>query len=117
MLRQEITALAPCQGGEVCGAEGEGVDVKSKVWSVIVTGAAMVAAWVAREAAAKLWSRFADTEAPVNPADRSSSWGAATGWAVVAGVAAGVARVLGRRGAASAWEQVTGETAPGLEAA
>lgn len=91
--------------------------MKSKIWSVVVTGVAMAAAWIAREAASKVWSRFADTEAPVNPADRSASWGAATGWAVLAGIAAGVARVVGRRGAVSAWQQVTGETPPGLEAA
>lgn len=91
--------------------------MKKTLWNVITTTVAMGAAWAARQAATSLWSRLSDADAPVNPADRSVSWPQAAGWAMLAGGAAGLARVLGRRGAAAAWESTTGTTPPGLEVA
>lgn len=85
---------------------------RETIWSVLAWTAAAAGAWAARKAATQLWSRLTDTEAPANPADRSVTWYEAGGWAALAGGAAGIARVLGRRGAAKAWEGVTGDTPP-----
>ncbi len=84
------------------------------IWKALTAVTAMGAAAAARKASTKVWARLSDNEAPVNPADRSISWPAALGWAVVAGLAAGIARVVGRRGAAAGWEAATGEAPPGL---
>lgn len=91
--------------------------MEKTVWKLLSTFAALGAAWAAREAATLVWTQFSDDEAPVNPADRSISWPGAIGWAVLAGAAAGLARVTGRRGAAAAWTSVTGEAPPGLRVA
>lgn len=85
---------------------------RDTLWGVVAWTAAAAAAWAARKAATALWSKLAETEAPANPADRSVTWYQAGGWAALAGGAAGIARVLGRRGAAAAWEGVTGDTPP-----
>ncbi len=87
------------------------------IWKALTAMTAMGAAWVARKGATKVWSRVSDNEAPVNPADRSLSWGAALGWALLAGLGAGLARVVGRRGAAAGWQAATGEPPPGIAAA
>lgn len=85
------------------------------LWNVLAAVAAAGTAWAGRKAATALWSRVSDAEGPVNPADRSISWTDAVGWALVAGITAAMARVLARRGAAAAWQKVTGETPPGVE--
>lgn len=85
------------------------------VWNISATLAAAATAWAGRKAATALWSRVSDAEGPVNPADRSINWADAVGWALVAGVTAAMARVLARRGAAAAWEKVTGDAPPGVE--
>lgn len=85
---------------------------RDRLWSILAWTAAAAAAWAGRKAATALWSRFSDTEAPANPADRSVTWYQAGGWAALAGGAAGIARVLGRRGAAAAWKGVTGDRPP-----
>lgn len=87
------------------------------IWKIVAWISTAAAAWAARQATAVVWSQVSDTEGPVNPADRSASWTEAFSWAVVAGLAAALARVLARRGAAAAYESVTGETPPGIAAA
>lgn len=84
------------------------------IWKIVAWISTAAAAWAARKAAGAVWSRVSDTEGPVNPADRSASWTEAFAWAAVAGLAAALARVLARRGAAVAYESVTGETPPGI---
>lgn len=84
------------------------------LWNAVAALAAFASAWAARKTATMLWTRVSDAEAPINPADRSVGWSEAIGWAVVAGIAAGMARVVGRRGAVAAWEAATGETPPGV---
>ena len=91
--------------------------MKPLAWKALVSVSAMGAAWAARQAATMIWSRAADSEGPVNPADRSVTWPEAFGWAALAGVLAGVARVVSRRGAVAAWEGVVGEAPPGVKTA
>ena len=79
------------------------------IWKMFAGASAVAAAWAGRQLATKAWSAMSDEDPPVNPADSSISWKDALGWAAVAGVSAGLARVLARRGAAAAWERATGE--------
>ena len=83
-------------------------------WNILAGAAAIAGAVAARKVAEGAWRRYGSTEPPVNPADRTVSWGSALGWAVFAGVLAGVARTVGRRGAAAVWEKATGGTPPGI---
>lgn len=91
--------------------------VKKTTWNVLAATAAIGAAWAARQAATALWHRMSDAEPAEDPADRTVSWGQAAGWAVLAGIAGGLARVIATRGAAAAWQGVTGETPPGVRKA
>lgn len=84
------------------------------LWKAITAVSAMGAAWAARQATTTAWARVSDNDAPVNPADRSITWTAALGWALLAGLAAGLGRVVARRGAAAGWEAATGEPPPGI---
>lgn len=86
------------------------------LWKAVSGLLGFVAAWAARKASTSLWTNLTKTEAPVNPADRSITWPSAVGWATVAGMTAGLARVLGRRGAAAVWESVADEAPPGMAA-
>ncbi len=84
------------------------------IWKAVAAVAAFVAAEAARHGTTAVWSRISDVEPPVNPADRSIDWGDAFSWALFAGLAAGLARVIARRSAAAAWEARTGQTPPGV---
>ena len=84
------------------------------LWKTLSAVLGLVAAWAARNITTAAWTRVSDNDAPVNPADRDVSWMNAVGWAVLAGSAAGLARVVGRRSAAAAWVSATGDTPPGL---
>lgn len=90
----------------------EGEETSRSVWNVLAWTAAAAAAWAGRKVATALWSRLSDAEAPANPANRSVTWYQAGAWAALAGGAAGIARVLGRRGAAAAWKGVAGDSPP-----
>lgn len=91
--------------------------MQNAVWKAMTGLSAVAGAMAARKAATAVWSRFSDTEPPVNPADQSVSWKEAAAWAVIAGTAAGVARVVARRVSAQVWQKATGETPPGIQAA
>ncbi|NNF64407.1 MAG: DUF4235 domain-containing protein [Acidimicrobiia bacterium] len=84
------------------------------LWKALSAALGFAAAWAARNISTSIWSRVSDGDVPVNPANREVSWMNAVGWAVLAGSAAGLARVVGRRGAAAAWVSATGDTPPGL---
>ena len=81
-------------------------------WNAMATLAAVVAAVATRKLAESLWARFGSGDVPNDPTDPDVTWSQATGWALLAGAAAGMARVVGKRGAAIAWRSVTGDEAP-----
>ena len=87
---------------------------KETTWNVVAWVAAAGAAWAGRKAATAVWTRVSDSQAPVNPAHRDTSWSEAVAWAVIAGAIAATARVLARKGAATAWESFTGDAPPGV---
>lgn len=81
--------------------------MQSIVWKAVVAVATTGAAWAARKAATGVWSTVSDTEPPPNPDDPNVNWTEALGWAALAGLAAGVARVVARKGAAVAKANLT----------
>lgn len=91
--------------------------VKEYLWKGLVTLSVILGAVAARKVSEAIWARTAKSEVPKNPAHRSVSWSQAVMWAVLSSVAAGIARVVARRGASEAWQRVTGEQPPMQQAA
>lgn len=89
--------------------------MKRIAWKTLTGVFAMGAAWAARQAATALFTRVSDTETPLNPADTSVRWSEALGWAALAGLSAGLARVVAKRGAAEVWTAMADEPPPGLD--
>lgn len=76
----------------------------------------VVAAKMARVVVEKIWAATHDgAEPPRNPAVPGTGWNDAVMWAVASGIAAGIARLLATKGAASVWAKGTGHLPPGLE--
>jgi hypothetical protein len=88
--------------------------MKKLTYNALSTVAGIAAAVAARKIVSALWS--SDTETPLNPADRRTSWREALAWGLATAVGAAVARVVALRGAATGWEKMTGETPPGIAA-
>jgi hypothetical protein len=88
--------------------------MKNLTYQALSGAAGIAAAVAARKIVSALWS--SDTETPLNPADRRTSWKEALAWGLAAAIGAGVARVVALRGTAAGWERMTGETPPGIEA-
>ena len=88
--------------------------MKKLTYNALSTVAGLAAAVLARKIVSALWR--SDTDTPLNPADRRTSWKEALAWALATAVGAAVARVVAMRGAAAGWEQATGETPPGVAA-
>jgi hypothetical protein len=70
--------------------------------SLAVTAAAVAAGVVTRRGLRLVWKRWKGTAPPLNPTASDVRWTDALIWAAAVGAAAGVARVLSRRGATSA---------------
>jgi hypothetical protein len=88
--------------------------MKKLTYNAMSTIFGLVAAVAVRKLVSALWR--SDTETPLNPADRRTSWREALAWGLATAIGAGVARVVALRGAASGWEKITGETPPGIAA-
>ena len=88
--------------------------MKKLSYNAVSTIAGLVAAVAARKIVSALWR--SDTETPLNPADRRTSWREALAWGLATAVGAAVARIVALRGAAAGWEKMTGETPPGVAA-
>lgn len=80
----------------------------SKLWSVLSLGAALGAAAMAKKGLNTGWKAATGKNPPENPADPDVEIWEAVAWAVVSGVAVGVARMLAQRRAASYYVRSTG---------
>ena len=86
--------------------------MKKLSYNAMSTLAGIAAAVAARKVVSALWR--SDTQTPLNPADRRTSWREALAWGLATAVGAAVARSVALRGAAAGWEKMTGETPPGV---
>jgi hypothetical protein len=68
---------------------------------------------LARKLVSTAWRLGTGEELPPEDDDRAVGLSQAVTWAAGVGAAAGVARVLSRRSAATAWEKAVGEPPPG----
>ena len=87
----------------------------SKVWTAFSLVAALVAAAAARKALNTGWKAATGKQPPENPADPDVDIREAVAWAVLSGVAIGVARMLAQRKAASYYVKSTGHLPPDLQ--
>lgn len=85
------------------------------LWKLVGVLTGVLAAKTGRSVLDKVWARTKGGEPPRNPAAVGTTWNEALTWAIASGIAAGVARLLATRGAASAWRKGTGHLPPGLE--
>lgn len=83
-------------------------------WLALAAGSALVASFATRNLLRAGWRAFTDDDPPLNPASPDTEWSEAVTWTVAAGLAAGVTRLVARRGAAAAWESATGSRPPAL---
>ena len=88
---------------------------KDTLWKVAGTLASVAAGMAARNLATSMWRKRKGVDPPANPADPKTSWGEAIGWTVFVGALVGVARLVGRRGAAGIWESMEGELPQALQ--
>jgi len=86
--------------------------MKKLTYNTLSTIAGIAAAVAARKIVSALWR--SDTEPPLNPADRRTSWQEALAWGLATAVGAAVARVVALRGTSAVWEKMTGESPPGV---
>ena len=83
-------------------------------WLAVAAGSAMIASFATRNLLRAGWRAFTDNDPPMNPASPDTEWAEALSWTVAAGLAAGVTRLVARRGAAAVWEGATGSRPPAL---
>ncbi len=88
--------------------------MKQMTYNALSTAAGIAAAVLARKIVSALWR--SDTDTPLNPADRRTSWQEALAWGIATAIGAGIARVVALRVASAAWQKMTGETPPGIAA-
>lgn len=84
-------------------------------WKVAGLAFAIPAGKAARKAMDTTWKSLRGTDPPSNPAAHGTTWGEAVLWSAVIGAASGMARLVAARGAAAAWQTLTGSLPPGLE--
>ena len=78
------------------------MDEDDKVWAIAATAASLGAAKLTKNLLSKSWEKRRG-KVPGNPATDDTTWNEALVWAVVSGVAIGVARLLSQRGVAFAF--------------
>jgi hypothetical protein len=84
-------------------------------WLTLAVGSAFIASYAVKNLIRAGWRTFADDDPPLNPASLDTDWDEAIAWTVVTGIAAGLTRLIVRRGAAATWSNVTGARPPGME--
>ncbi len=87
----------------------------SKAWSVMALSSTVGATIAARKAITTSWKMATGKQPPMNPADPDVSIREAVAWAVMSGVAVGVARMLASRRAAEYYRKTTGHLPPNLQ--
>lgn len=89
-------------------------NVEERLWSLVATASAVLAAMAVRTALSKGWRTVTDDEPPENPASSDTGWREALAWTALTGAAVGITRLLAERGSTAGWKAVTGEKPPGV---
>lgn len=83
--------------------------MSDRLWNIVGSGAAVLAAIAARKALTAGWEAATGNEPPENPADPQVPWRQAIGWGMLTGAIVGVARMLANRETAKVAQKVTGK--------
>ncbi len=83
-------------------------------WKLLGLGFAVPAGIAARKLTDSAWYAARGYPPPKNPAAPGVGWGEALAWAAVSGVAVAAGRLVAARGAAAAYQSLTGKLPPGL---
>lgn len=86
----------------------------SKIWTILSLISTLGAASVARKGLSTFWKAATGKNPPENPADPDVVLREALAWAVLSGMAIGVARMLAQRKSASYYARSTGHLPPGV---
>jgi hypothetical protein len=89
------------------------VDPRKLLWLLLSAASAAAAGAATRKLVDVGWRMSTGSDTPAGEDDDSASFGQALAWAAGVGAAAGVARIVSRRTAATVWEKTTGEPPPG----
>lgn len=81
-------------------------------WALFTAGAAAAAAWAMRNGLRMGWRALRGEDPPDNPAAFDVDWRDAVVWTAASATAAGVARLMARRGSATLWKRLTGSRPP-----
>ncbi|MGY1621949.1 DUF4235 domain-containing protein [Geodermatophilus sp. SYSU D00965] len=83
-------------------------------WKLLGTGMAAGTGIAVRRLTDAGWYAVRGSTPPRNPAAPGVGWGEALAWAAVSGVAVAAGRLAAARGAAAAYEKLTGKLPPGV---
>ena len=93
-----------------------GQTAEKTAWKIAAVGSGVIAGVVVRKALMSGWkATHHGANPPTNPANRNTQWTEALTWTVATSIGVGIARLIATRGAAGAWEKLTGALPPGLE--
>jgi hypothetical protein len=81
-------------------------------WIFTSAAGALAASLLTRGLMKSGWRGVRGEDPPNQPSVSPGGWPRALAWGAVTGAIVGVARVLGRRGSAAAWEKVAGVSPP-----
>lgn len=84
----------------------EGIRSSDRFWTGVALAATTLAAVGLRKGLKQGWRELEGKDPPMDPAASDVSWREALLWAVMAGAAGGVGRVLARRGASYLQDRV-----------
>jgi hypothetical protein len=87
----------------------------SKVWTLFGLAATLGATMAARKAMTATWKLSTGKQPPSNPEHPDVSMGEAAAWAVVSGMAVGLARMFATRKAADYYRRSTGHLPANLQ--
>ncbi|HET7388092.1 MAG TPA: DUF4235 domain-containing protein [Nocardioidaceae bacterium] len=87
----------------------------SKVWSAFALASTIGASMAARKALGATWKASTGNPPPSNPEHPDTSMAEAVAWAILSGIAVGLARMLASRKAADYYRRSTGRLPGNLE--
>jgi len=88
---------------------------ESGAWKILITAVWAGTAVVVRGLIVRGWERRSGGGPPSNTADDDTTWREAVIFAIVSGIALGIARIVSDRAAAEAWRRVRGSYPPGIK--
>lgn len=89
-----------------------GVSESSTRWMLTSAAGAVAASLLARSLLERGWRTVRDEDPPNEVVGSSNGWPQALAWGAATGLVVGVARIVGRRAAAAAWEKTTDRPPP-----